>query len=32
MKISNALAESPGVMTESELQLLREEDLTPLSC
>lgn len=27
MKISNALAESPGVMTESELRLLREEDL-----
>ena len=27
MKISNALAESPGVMTERELNLLREEDL-----
>ncbi len=27
MKISNALAESLGVMTESELHLLREEDL-----
>ncbi|WP_121970641.1 helicase HerA-like domain-containing protein [Leptolyngbya sp. BC1307] len=28
MKISNALAESPGVMTEGELHLLREEDLS----
>ena len=27
MKISNALVESPGVMSQSELHLLREEDL-----
>lgn len=29
MKISSALAECPGVMTEGELHLLREENLSP---
>ncbi|EDX87076.1 hypothetical protein S7335_4783 [Synechococcus sp. PCC 7335] len=29
MKISNALAESPSVMTKSELHLLRQENLNP---